>query len=173
MGEFFNRLSGSEIIWVLAIIGATLYYITHIIAKQWRFVRQTEIEASLKAELIRQGKSLDEVAQVLRLSQTTVKDEDESEEESDKEKEEDFLADTIGNMLEQDKSAEDIARVIQAYQPAADVPPPLREERDAALKRAILSKMVEYERSGEDIETVLQACASRGTDRYRQTNISN
>ncbi len=161
MWEFLQRLDGGAVIWLVIALGATVYYVTHTLAKQWRLVRQTEIEATLKAEMIKQGKSLDEIAQVLRLSQTSVRDEEEESEELDEahQKEEDFLVEMLDELLDQDKPAEDIARVLQAYQPAADAPFPIQEERRAMLKRAILRKMVEHERSGEDIERVLQAIA--------------
>src|SRR5262249_2814977 len=135
--------------------------VAHTIARQWRLVRQTEIEASLKAEMIKQGRSLDEIAQVLRISQTSVKDEEDSEEHDEAhQKEGEFLVQMLDEMLDQDKSADEIARVLQAYQPAADLPFPIQEERKAVLKRAVLRKMVEHERSGEDIERVLQANAT-------------
>lgn len=168
MSDFLTRLSGGEVIWLVIILGMTVYYITYTIARQWRLVRQTEIEASLKAEMIKQGKSLEEMAQVLQLSRTTVKDEDDAEEEdAAKQKEEDFLVKTLEEMLDQDRSAEEIARVLQAYQPGADVPFPIQEERKAALKRAILKKMIEHERPGDEIERVLQVCQTT-TSNYRQ-----
>ena len=168
MADFFTKLSGSELIWLVIILGMTIYYVTYTIAKQWRLARQAEIEASLKAEMIRQGKSLQEMAQVLQLSRSTVKDEEESEVEDEaKQKEEDFLVKTLQEMLDQDRSADEITRVLQAYQPGADVPYPIQEERKAALKRAILKKMVEYERPSEDIERVLQVCQTT-TINYRQ-----
>jgi hypothetical protein len=168
MGDFLAKMTGGELIWLVVILGMTIYYVTHTIARQWRLVRQTEIEASLKAEMVKQGKSLEEMAQVLQLSPTSVKDEDESEEEEEaKQKEEDFLVKTLEDMLDQDRSAEEIARVLQAYQPGADVPFPIQEERKAALKRAILRKMVDHERPGEDIERVLQVCQTTTTN-YRQ-----
>ena len=161
MWEFLQKLDGGAVIWIFIAVGATVYYVTHTLARQWRLVRQTEIEATLKAEMIRQGKSLEEIAQVLRLSPTSVKDEEDSDEHDEaQQKEEEFLVEMLEELLDQDKSAEEIARVLQAYQPGADVPFPIQEERKAMLKRAVLRQMVEHERSGEDIERVLQALAA-------------
>src|SRR5437588_5620316 len=114
MWEFLQNLNGGAVVWLFIAVGATLYYVTHTIAKQWRIVRQTEIEANLKAEMIRQGKSMDEIAQVLRISHTAVKDEEDSEEhEESQQKEEEFLVEMLQELLDQDKSAEEIARVLQ------------------------------------------------------------
>lgn len=169
MWEFLQGLQGGAVVWIVIVLGATIYYVTHTIAKQWRIVRQTEIDATLKAEMIRQGKSLEEIAQVLRLSRTSVKADHESEEcEEAQQNEEEFLVEMLEGLLDQDKSAEEIARVLQAYQPAADMPFPIQEERKAMLKRAVLRQMVEHERSGEDIERVMQVFKTNSPVDYQR-----
>jgi hypothetical protein len=51
---------------IIAIVCSTLGTIVGVIAKQWRKAREAEIEASLKAELIKQGRSADEIERVLK-----------------------------------------------------------------------------------------------------------
>jgi hypothetical protein len=53
---------------IVAIIGCTIYGVVAVIAKQWRKAREAEIEAALKADLIKQGRSADEIERVLRMT---------------------------------------------------------------------------------------------------------
>jgi len=53
---------------IVAIIGCTIYGIVAVVAKQWRKTREAEIEAALKADLIKQGRSAEEIERVLRLT---------------------------------------------------------------------------------------------------------
>jgi hypothetical protein len=41
-----------------------------VVAKQWRKAREAECEAALKAEMIKQGRSVEEIERVLRASQS-------------------------------------------------------------------------------------------------------
>jgi hypothetical protein len=61
---------------IIAIIGGTLYGIFHIVATQWRKVREAEMETALKADLVKQGRSADEIERVLRATARTTSDED-------------------------------------------------------------------------------------------------
>jgi hypothetical protein len=50
---------------IVGIACSTLATIVGIVAKQWRKARVAELEASLKAEMISQGRSADEIERVL------------------------------------------------------------------------------------------------------------
>jgi hypothetical protein len=52
----------------IAVVCGMLGTAISVIAKQWRKAREAEIEASLKAELIKQGRSAEEIEKVLRAS---------------------------------------------------------------------------------------------------------
>ena len=51
---------------IVAIVCSMLGGAIAVLAKQWRKAREAEIEASLKAELIKQGRSAEEIDKILR-----------------------------------------------------------------------------------------------------------
>ena len=51
---------------IVAIMCSMLGGAIAVLAKQWRKAREAEIEASLKAELIKQGRSAEEIEKILR-----------------------------------------------------------------------------------------------------------
>ena len=56
-------------LWGMIIVGivfGSLATIVGVLAKEWRRWREAELEASLKAELIKQGRSPEEIEKVLR-----------------------------------------------------------------------------------------------------------
>ena len=53
---------------IVAIVCFSLAGIVAAVAKQWRKVREAELEASLKSDLIRQGRSAEEIEQILKAS---------------------------------------------------------------------------------------------------------
>ncbi len=53
---------------IIAIVCSMLGTAITVIAKQWRRAREAELEASLKLELIKQGRTPEEIAQVLAAS---------------------------------------------------------------------------------------------------------
>src|ERR1051326_1096741 len=58
-------------LWGMIIVGivcASLASIIGVVAKQWRKARVAEVEASLKAEMIKQGRSAEEIEQILKAS---------------------------------------------------------------------------------------------------------
>jgi hypothetical protein len=61
---------------IVAIVCGMLGTAISVIAKQWRKTREAEIEASLKAELIKQGRSAEEIEKVLRVSGRSGPDEE-------------------------------------------------------------------------------------------------
>jgi hypothetical protein len=56
-------------LWGMIIIGivcSTLATTIGVVAKQWRKAHEAEMEASLKVELIKQGRSVEEIERVLK-----------------------------------------------------------------------------------------------------------
>jgi hypothetical protein len=51
---------------VVISLGTALSSVVAVVAKQWRKAREAELEASLKAEMIKQGRSGQEIEQILR-----------------------------------------------------------------------------------------------------------
>jgi hypothetical protein len=51
---------------IIAIVCSTLATIVGVIAKQWRKARDAENEALLKAEMIKQGRSVEDIERVLK-----------------------------------------------------------------------------------------------------------
>lgn len=51
---------------IIVVACSTVGTVVGIIAKQWRKCREAEYEASLKAELIRQGRSIEDIERVLK-----------------------------------------------------------------------------------------------------------
>ncbi|MFO0946148.1 MAG: hypothetical protein U1D30_09420 [Planctomycetota bacterium] len=50
---------------MIAVLAGAVIKITSAVATQWRYVRQTEIDASLKAQLVDKGFSAAEIEQVM------------------------------------------------------------------------------------------------------------
>lgn len=48
-----------------AIVAFTLIAVSSVIASQWRKVRQSEVEAALKAQMLEQGMSAEEIEKVM------------------------------------------------------------------------------------------------------------
>jgi hypothetical protein len=59
-----------ESIPVVAIVCGCLFGLVSALATQWRKARQKEAEVALKMEMIKQGKSADEIERVLRAGRT-------------------------------------------------------------------------------------------------------
>jgi hypothetical protein len=53
---------------IVAIVCGALTTVIGTVAKEWRKAREAEMEASLKVELIKQGRSPEEIERVLRVS---------------------------------------------------------------------------------------------------------
>ena len=68
MSELFEKLSGGQILGMIAIVSGAVYLIIDTIAKHWGRVRRVEAEAALKRDLLAAGKSADEIERVVRAS---------------------------------------------------------------------------------------------------------
>jgi len=65
--EWFQLLLTSPYsIAIVAIVFGCTVAIVHAVAKEWRKVRVAEMEVSLKAEMVKQGRSAEEIEQVLK-----------------------------------------------------------------------------------------------------------
>ena len=56
---------------IVAIVCGCLVAVVATVAKQWRKSREAELEAALKADLIKQGRSAEEIEKILRASGKT------------------------------------------------------------------------------------------------------
>ncbi len=66
MSDLFDKLSGAQVLGLLAIVGGILYLIADTVATNWSRVRRLEAETVLKRELLAAGKSAEEIEQVVR-----------------------------------------------------------------------------------------------------------
>jgi hypothetical protein len=66
MLEFLSRWDAGELIGLIAVVSGALIAITAILSGQWRRVRQTEIEASLKHDMLARGLSAEDIERILK-----------------------------------------------------------------------------------------------------------
>lgn len=66
--QMLNSLISPFGIPIVAIVCFSLVGIVSAVAKQWRKAREAELEASLKSELIAQGRSAEEIEHILKAS---------------------------------------------------------------------------------------------------------
>jgi hypothetical protein len=72
MWEYLRGL-GDQIIPLVAIVSGILCAIVLCFVRQWGKVRITEMEMALKADMIRQGRSADEIERILKMSNGSAK----------------------------------------------------------------------------------------------------
>ncbi len=101
MSEFLSRLNGGELIGLCFFVIAGVIAIVSVVAGVWYHWRKTEIEASLKAEMIKQGRSAEEIERILRA--TSKSDEDN-----------DLKKKVIKAALKEGKSSEEIDRLLRS-----------------------------------------------------------
>ena len=63
--DFLSRFDGDQLIGLTAVAGSMLVVIILTLSCNWRKVREAEIAANLKKEMLEQGRSAEEIAQVL------------------------------------------------------------------------------------------------------------
>jgi hypothetical protein len=68
MADLFNKLSGEEVMLLAFIVTGGVIALTAILGGIWYNHRKVEMEASLKAELIKQNRSADEIERILKAS---------------------------------------------------------------------------------------------------------
>jgi hypothetical protein len=64
----FAQFGAGEVIALVAVLGGVAIALSAIIMTFWSRVRRSEIEASLKLEMVKQGKSIEEIERLLRAS---------------------------------------------------------------------------------------------------------
>jgi hypothetical protein len=94
---------------VVAMIGTALVFIVWIVAAHWKRVRQLQIEASLKQDMINRGLSAGDVERVLWASSTPPPAPPTPESISDNEYA------LVEKMIDEGRSAEEIERLIRAF----------------------------------------------------------
>ena len=68
MIETVSQWDPSKLIPLVAIVTGALIAITAIISGQWRRIRQAEIDAALKQEMLNRGMPAEEIERVVRAS---------------------------------------------------------------------------------------------------------
>ncbi len=101
MSELLNRLNSEEITGVIAIVcGCTVGAIA-IIGGFWYAWRKADMEAALKLELIKQGRSIEEIERVLKATGSTDADHE-------------FKQKVVKLALREGKSADEINRLLKS-----------------------------------------------------------
>jgi DNA-binding transcriptional MerR regulator len=143
MGDLISKLSGGEVVGVLALFGVVLVTLTAIVSYQLRRMRQTELEIALKQQMLDKGMSAAEIVQVLKASKEPTAEEVEGAK--------DFTAvrsELVQSLVEQEMPAADIELVLQA----------LQERPDGAHEKAMMiANMAEQGLKGPDIARVVRA----------------
>lgn len=137
MGELFSRFNAGEIIGLISVLAGCTVAITAIVCAHWWKLRQAELDASLKAEMLRQGKSVDEIERLLRA--TSVPGEPVEEKDCDI-TDEVFLVRRMGDA---GYDGDAIGRLVALYKTA----PPDSLQREARL-------MHEMVRQGQEIDQI-------------------
>jgi hypothetical protein len=168
LAELVSGLNGGEFIALVAVAGGllfvTLTVIVSVIGSHWRRVRLTELESSLKQQMLDKGLSVEDIERVLKASSQP--DENQSALSpvggpgSDR-------AALVEHLAEYEFSAEDIERVLRAMQDLPGQPPtgaagPGRIKKNAPDKVAAVTNMLDNGMSVEDIERVLRAFGGPG-----------
>jgi len=66
--EFFSRLTSEDTVGVISVVLVFLAGMIVWLSLQWRLHRRTEMEVSLKQEMLSRGLSAEEIERVLRAS---------------------------------------------------------------------------------------------------------
>jgi hypothetical protein len=66
MSELVTKLTGEEILGLVGIVGACVTVIIVFGSYNWRMAKVAEIEGQLKREMVSQGRSGEEIAEVIR-----------------------------------------------------------------------------------------------------------
>ncbi len=156
MSELLGRLDGEGIVALVAIVGGILVVVLSIAAGNWRRVRLAELEASLKQQMLTREMPAAEIEQVLRATGGKHRS-DEGHFTGDPAKDRVAL---VKLMLDYERSADDIARVLQAFpEPAGRADE--QTKRFAREKGTLVKDLLDNEMSGEGIERVLRAFEGR------------
>jgi hypothetical protein len=67
MNELLSRIGPDALVPLVALLGGAVVFIVWIIAHYWAKARHADLQASLKLELLRQGKTVDEIERILQV----------------------------------------------------------------------------------------------------------
>jgi SOS response regulatory protein OraA/RecX len=157
MNDLLSRIHPDALIPLVALLGGAAVFLVWIIAHYWAKARQAELHASLKLELLRQGKSAEEIERVLQAgsfplaipgARATAGAEQPSSAGPPAILDEASLVRVLG---EEGYAAEDIETVLRLYQ-GGSAEPALRE-REARM----IGELVRQGYAAEDIDRVVRA----------------
>jgi hypothetical protein len=69
--DLVSNLGRDEVLWIFILTLGAAVWLVAFCAKQWRRVRQSEIEAALKHALIERGMSVEDIERVIKASATS------------------------------------------------------------------------------------------------------
>jgi hypothetical protein len=116
MFETLATINPGALIALVAILSGALIAIIAVLAGNWAGVRRTEVDAALKQDMLNRGFSAADIERVLRASSTAQEPPPQTDPISDNE----YYV--VEKMLDEEKSVEDIERVIRAFKgPSANV----------------------------------------------------
>lgn len=72
--HILDRLTGDELIPIVAILSTFAFLIVYAIANNWRKARVKELEIALKRELISQGRTAEEIERIVQANHDAKKD---------------------------------------------------------------------------------------------------
>ena len=155
MGNLISKLADQRqlmelsIIFLSFLVGA-IVAVTAIVMHQIRRMRQTELEAALKQQMLDKGMSAADIVQVLKASKEPTAEEAEGAK--------DFTAirsELVQSLVEHEMPAADIELVLQS----------LQERPDGAKEKAeMVANMAEQGLTGADIARVVRAMDSPTAD---------
>ena len=72
--HILDRLTGDELIPIVAILSTFAFLIVYAIANNWRKARVKELEIAFKRELISQGRTAEEIERIVQANHDAKKD---------------------------------------------------------------------------------------------------
>jgi hypothetical protein len=131
MADLFSK-NPEYLIPIFFIVCGALVAIVAIVATQWRAVRQIDIEAALKQDMLNRGLPVEEIERIVRASSTVPAGTQGGEPVSDNEY---YL---VEKLVDEGKSADEIERILRVFR---------TKEEGAAVKN----------RNGTSITSALEA----------------
>lgn len=153
---WFQGWKPGEFVGLVAVIGGILFVMITVLASHWRGIRQAEIDATLKQQMLDKGMSAADIEQVLRATRPSTP---EAASQPADETPNDLPA-LVKVLADGEYSGEDIERILRAV--TAD---PLGRDVHASdpaaralfqEKAKTIKSLVDNEMSADDIERVLR-----------------
>jgi hypothetical protein len=109
MFENLAAVNPGALIALVAILSGALIALVAVLAGNWAGVRRAEVEASLKQDMLNRGLSAADIERILRASSQSPEPPPQTDPISDNEY---YI---VEKMLDEEKSVEDIERIIRAF----------------------------------------------------------